>query len=334
MENFSLYQAHAERMVNSLPGRHKHYYPGYYSERVIDLVDTLPDRIDTVVIFSFDPWYFDRNNHMLDWLADRPRRFYIAHLGYQHQQVRHNVWELSFPLFYFTRSRQPCTIKPQGLPWGFSSLNRRTAAHRLLLGIELWRHGLLSDMIYTQDLMAQQWIQGHASNLVEAHDPDHEFRHLLPIRHDSEMHVRDQIPNDHGIDHDAYQRCYANIVTETEVEHFYFDRLVPTPSITEKSYKPFLSKQIPVFLASAGHLPYLTSLGFETMHHVLPTGFDAKPTLEKITDIRKLVQQGRDWIQHFYHDHVREIEHNHALAMSDHVDNLIFDSIKDFVKHH
>ena len=137
---------------------------------------------------------------------------------------------------------------------------------------------------------------------------------------------------EHGILHPAYHQSYCNIVTETELQEFLFDGIViDLPIITEKSYKPFRSMQIPIWFAAPGHLQYLQSLGFETMQDLLPHNFDQLGVFDRSQAVCNIVEKGHEYIQDFYFSHIRELKHNYDLIQSDKVDNLIIDNIKSFL---
>jgi hypothetical protein len=154
------------------------------------------------------------------------------------------------------------------------------------------------------------------------------YLNLLPIRHNSELSIENFV-NDHSINHEAYWNAYCNIVTETECEEYPYHRNINLPISTEKTYKPFLSRQIPLMLAARGHIQYLKGLGFEMMSDLLPLNFDDLSVLQKINEIVTIVKQGREFIKDFYFSHLQEIQHNYELVNSDKVEKTILQRIKD-----
>jgi hypothetical protein len=131
--------------------------------------------------------------------------------------------------------------------------------------------------------------------------------------------------------HAAYRDAYCNIATESECEEFPYYRDINLPVITEKSYKPFASRQIPIWLAARGHLNYLKGLGFEVMEDLLPNNYDNLQTPDKVMAIVELVKQGTEFIKDFYFSHTREIQHNYELFNSDVVEKLIVQRITDTI---
>jgi hypothetical protein len=231
--------------------------------------------------------------------------------GYNYTSVGSKVIIASYPLAFLMGNyynKQTPAIKPKNLLFGFSCLNRRAAPHRILLGYELYQKNLLNELIFTQ---GTEDIDIWTNKFSDMPDFDN-FKNLLPINSTCIF------PLDFTIDHPAYTDAYCNIVTETEVD---------SGIITEKSYKPFLSKQVPIFLAGRGHLGYLKSLGFEVFENLLPLNYDQMNTNQKIKAIVDIVGQGREFIEDFYFNNLSEIEHNYKLYTSGCVEQLLIQQI-------
>ena len=153
----------------------------------------------------------------------------------------------------------------------------------------------------------------------------------MPIRYNELLDPELNFASDHSINHDAYTKAYCNIVTESECEEYPYSRNINLPVVTEKSYIPFRSGQVPIMLAACGHIAYLKGLGFEMMEDLLPMGYDQMPVLQKIENIITIVAKGKDFIEDFYFNHLREIKYNYALINSTKVEELIIKRIKDIM---
>jgi hypothetical protein len=105
---------------------------------------------------------------------------------------------------------------------------------------------------------------------------------------------------------DQFDLCAESMIYHVSETVFFGRR----QHLTEKTFKPFLSSQIPVFYTCPGHLPYLKDLGFEVMENIIPGGYDHLLADERIQKIIWLIKQGKNYIQDFYAQHVREIQHN------------------------
>tara|TARA_R110000868_G_scaffold376306_1_gene641163 strand:- start:270 stop:857 length:588 start_codon:yes stop_codon:yes gene_type:complete len=190
-------------------------------------------------------------------------------------------------------------------------------------------------MIFTQNLVDSFYIQRVSEDSNELNldlSSYQDYLKLLPIRHLSELNSdlssTITIITCQSIDHEAYCNAYCNIVTESECEQYPYHQDINLPVSTEKTYKPFRSKQVPLMLVARGHIEYLQGLGFELMTDLLLPGFDNMPVLQKIDAIVGIVKQGREFIKDFYFSHLREIQHNYELVNSDKVEKIILQRIE------
>lgn len=283
---------------------------------------------EIVILYSVNPWYNRYFSNLLSVMLESKKTFFLLTLGYENYSISSNVHIVSFPHFYWTRHFSDFKIKNRSLPYGFSCLNRKLNAHRALLGISLRSKNLLDQIIYSQDDDKCE-IVGHAQNLIDKRDPDGIFQSMLPIRHTETL--SESIKNDHSIGHPAYHQAYCNIVTETSIEHFDFEYFIPVSCVTEKSYKPFLSSQIPIFFAAQGHYEYFKKLGFEVMEDFVGSELDRAMVTRKCKIISDIVSLGREYAENYYFSHIKEITHNHQLINSDKIGIMILDKIHDFV---
>lgn len=289
--------------------------------------------IKSLVLVNRDPWRYGDDFRLHEFFHQLRRPVFVLHLGYHSRVVQPNLYEVAWQSSYLDRTvQEPCQLKSAGLPYGFSCLNNRYSLHRALLGYFLYQTGHLFDMIFTQNVYQDDRPEGFDTVILDGLTGFKDYQALWPIQWHREDHT--DFVNDHRAHgHDAYELCYANIVTETESEGYYWPGIaVNTPLFSEKSFKPFEACQIPIFLAAKGHLDYVEHMGFETMAHVLPADYDQLGLFAKIQAIVRLVGQGRDHIEQIYHDHAREIEHNRDLFCSDSVDQKIIQDAGEFVK--
>ena len=339
--------------IKTLPGQSKFVLDiSSDNEFMNKFGDLMP--YDTVVLYTGDVWRSYQHDHIV---CDHPqlqgKNVFVLTLGYENRRIGNQCYILSFPYWYLRRQlpqNRDFVAKPRGLAYGYGSLNNRPAHHRLLLGHALHKSGLLDRVIFTQNnthQMSSTQIKQYPAGQIDAslicetphwdmvwNTPDFdEYQRLLPIRW-----KENPIKNIHSIHHDAELLTYANITTEAMIDDINYSEesqsliSIPLPIMSEKSWKPFAAGQVPIFLAAIGHLPYLQSLGFETMDELYLVDFDRMPLLEKINSIVNIVKQGRDFIEDFYYAHLREIQHNHELVFSDRVDQLIVNNIKNFIE--
>lgn len=282
-----------------------------------------------VVLENIDVWRYGTDRDLIEYLSNDPRTFYILTLGYKNRKILGNVYEISWPGFYFARPKNNIFHpKVDDRSYGFSCLNNKSSFHRLVLGLALWKNNLIKDMIFTQNLIDLPC--GYYDVLMNEMAGMHDYLSVLPLTWTGEQ--RRNFAGTDTIDHVAYTNAWCNIVTESEMQEFVFEGpIIDLPTITEKSYKPFRSRQIPIWLAAPGHCEYLKSLGFETMEDFLPARYDDMGLFEKVDAIIQTVAKGKDYAEAFYHAHIREIEHNYELIQSTRVESVIIDTIKNFL---
>jgi hypothetical protein len=264
----------------------------------------------------------------------------VSTLGYDNVKYSDCYYELSFPAFYFKRKIYTDTKEKQkNLSYGFSCLNNRTSIDRILLGYNLFKENLIDNIIFSQNLFPDYDVPRNLNIFFEHpfifehfdFSKYNEYRSLLPIVASNEIVHQNEFYSDHTIQHDAYLKAYCNIVTESDSESWPYYVNENLPIITEKSYKPFLSKQIPLYLAAKGHLTYLQKYGFDTLNKFLPDNYNNFNTIEKIKAIVAIVKLGKEFVEDFYFSHLREINHNYELALSDKVETLIYNELNEFL---
>ena len=310
-----------------------------FPEDILKTLGRLTDPVDTVLLINEDVWrYFDTREEIFDHPNLQDKNVFLQTLGYTNTKVNARCWEISYPLFYWNmkKSLSPFISKSSGLAHGVSCLNNTNNIHRTLLGYNLYINNLLNDIIFSQNIVDDGYALTRVSQDAEILNLENfeEYKNLLPIRSQLEtIPVGQTFRGDHNNcvipTHPAYTRAYCNIVTESECEEYPYNRNINLPVITEKSYKPFMAKQVPIMLAARGHIAYLKGLRFEMMEDVLPIGYDQMPVLQKIENIIAIVAKGKDFIEDFYFNHLREIKHNYELINSDKVGDLILQNIKD-----
>lgn len=98
------------------------------------------------------------------------------------------------------------------------------------------------------------------------------LRELLdPVVEDIVYSMREGLPGDKlhngdliidiGVGNPVYSQCAVNIVTETVIDR---------PSLSEKSCKPFIARQIPVLVAAPGANKFLSDLGLDMFPDLVP----------------------------------------------------------------
>lgn len=331
------------KFISLLPGK---------SKILLDISVITPDQIiqdlnlikgkqyDTVIMLNVDPWHFHSSEERLfDHPSLKNKTVVIQTQEYQSKYLGNNHWRISYPGWYAHRllpKDRTFKIKNKNLPMGFGCLNNRPALHRLLLGTELFNRGLLNRVIFVQNNSQSMWnsINNYTTGEIDPklHQDQEllnsipgflEYKKLLPIRW---QHL--PITNNHTIHHPVELEAYCNITTESTTEMIPYERNVPLPEVSEKSAKPFISGQVPLFLAASGHNSYFKSLGYELMEDLTGPEFDTLRTRDKISAIADVVAKGRDFIEDFYFSHIDQIKYNYDLVCSDKTDQILLDRVK------
>jgi len=279
----------------------------------------------TICLINGDVWRYSNHTEIFDHVLLQDKLVFNVTLGYENKKIKDKVWQLSWPWCYFSilRKNKPKTIKTT-CNYGISCLNNKPSSHRLLLGYNFYKNNLLDDIIFSQN--NAPWFDGLMDlEFLEKIDDFNNYQNLLPITYQEPPTDYQVFANDHSINHPAYIDAFCNIVTEScEID--------PGLQVnTEKTFKPFIAAQIPVFYACPGHLPYLTDLGFEVMENVIPGGYDHLGMDERIQKIIWLVKQGKHYIEDFYAQHIREIQHNLELVYSSNVEKKILSNIHNVI---
>jgi hypothetical protein len=286
---------------------------------------------DYLLLESDDVWRYADDAGLVSFLTKLSCVVVIAHNGYKHTRLAENVFNVALLDHLIVETCVMNTkqhwhkLKTESTKYGFSSLNNRIALHRLLLGYELNKHNLLHDVIFTQNTYGN--IHGYETKLFFNLPFAKDYMEMLPLMVD-EVRGEDGFVNDRSSDHIAFSDAFCNIVTESETEFFGHDIIYPTPTVSEKSFKPFDSFQIPIFLAAQGHMAYFRELGFYTFDDLFAIDFDNAGTFEKVDEIIRIVDKGTEYIRDYYFSHINEIQHNydrsvHVTDVVEHIEHSI-----------
>lgn len=316
IQQFSKRKLHVQNMLAWFPDQVKYF------------LDNFDKTCDTILIFD-ELWrYTECDQFILDHPKFKNKDTFIITGGYQNQQLGPRLWKLSWPAHFLSNLNKPTdfAIKEHNLKFGFNCLNNRLSVPRVLLGYYLHKNNLLDQVMFTQ-LIKKGTADADIFKTLPNFD---QYKSMLPIELTDCLDPTSGDVSGVGIDvyHHSYHSTYCNIVTETETEDIPFSRKKDIEFLSEKSYKPFVAKQVPLILSCRGHIAYLKSLGFEMMEDLLPPDYDQMWTEQKISAIVDIVSRGRDYIEDFYFSHLREIEHNHELYFSGKIEQTMMQNIK------
>ena len=157
--------------------------------------------------------------------------------------------------------------------YDFISFNRIITSDRsyriyfvsLLKEQGLLEHGQVSFNV--TDNLFDDWRDevANSETKLSEHARQHIENHLTSI--DKVIVDRAEVPGSASADIPRNADAFWHIVTETV---FYYDKL----HLTEKIFKPIVSKQPFILLAAPGNLAYLKSYGFKTFDSVIDESYD------------------------------------------------------------
>lgn len=128
-----------------------------------------------------------------------------------------------------------------------------------------------------------------------------------------------------------YKHAYINIVSESQFV------LKNTIHITEKSLIPFHFGQLPLFLATEGHIKKLKKLyGFDVFDDIIDHSYDSiidpKERLYKVLDEIKRLNTKKDFIIDFYKNNLSRFENNKQIVKDLATIHPYDTIIKEFIK--
>ena len=315
-------------------------------DQILDTIDNTEIISDTVILQNGDLWrYFDEEQDIFNHPTLSNKTVFLQTLGYTNKKYNNFHYRISFPIFYFDRVIVPDKLPlANNLEYGFSWLAGRFGIDRAILGHSLYTENLLDKIIFSQASPSDSpyAIQRIEEDLADEYGglslPNwNAYKNLLPVIHNDDKTPWNSEINFFTtgiykqISHPAFKDAYCNIAVESACEEYPYERNINLPVITEKSYKPFSSRQIPLLVGARGHYAYLKDLGFEMMEDLLPSGYDDMHFLQKVDAVVSTVAKGLEFAKDFYFSHLPEIQHNYELVNSDKVDNLILRRIKDII---
>jgi len=315
-------------------------------DQILDTIDTTEIISDCVLLLNGDAWrYFDSEQDIFNHPALSGKTVFLQTLGYTNKKYNDFHYHISFPSWYWTRILRDEKFAPlsSNLEYGFSCLNNVTSIHRFILGHNFYINNFLDDMIFSQNLLGEHLDRLEEDLNDEYSELDlpkfHGYKNLLPIilkeeEHNGPIDFKYHKGRPGWLTHftlSAHTNAYCFICTESDIEEYPYNRNNNLPVVTEKSFKAFQTRQLPLILGARGHYAYFKSLGFEMMEDLLPSGYDDMPFLQKVDAIVSTVAKGHEFAKYFYFSHLPEIQHNYELVNSDKVDNLILQRIKDML---
>jgi len=209
--------------------------------------------------------------------------------------------------------------------------NRRIRPHRYALLALLKKENILDDVDWSlvcgynaNYLDVVNWYTGNnVLDIWDMHDLSSEIKyfHSIEMKKGDYENEFDWFDDRDGQDNvnwgityvkETYENTYFNIVTETEFQS-------ETNHITEKSFKPFVTYQFPLILASPRHILNIRrKYGFDMFDDVIDHSYDLESNhrdrLFKFVKEIKRIHNNKDFFIDFYEKNKDRFIKNHELA--------------------
>lgn len=173
------------------------------------------------------------------------------------------MYSLRNPLWWDTFCFDQSADKTQGL----MCLNNRPRPHRTQVWAEFNRRGIIDQCVF--------------SFTEPVYYEKNQYSYPYPLTIEGEHF--DLTRNDIGVGHSVYRNCAVNLITETATDLAY---------ISEKTCKPFVARQIPVLVGSAGINQFLSDIGLDMFSDLVPWH-----TWDSETDNHLRVQRIIDFVE-------------------------------------
>jgi hypothetical protein len=219
----------------------------------------------------------------------------------------------------------------------FSCHNRTTKNHRIYTLCFLKKYNILknTDWTYVDSELRINTFQ--AENLTGyflfVADEIHYFKEIGLKYSKYEAHKSNWLEIEYPqnitnkITEECYLNCYINIITES-----LFDS--PEIHISEKSFRAFYFMQLPIFVATHGHVAYLRKrFGFDMFDDLIDHSYDLEKDSSKrmkmIFEEIKRLNDNKQLVINFYEENKNRFENNSDLFEALHKKEEIYNFLKN-----
>ena len=152
-----------------------------------------------------------------------------------------------------------------------------------------------------------------------------DYKNYLPLNYDNFQMANRKVRQE------VYS-CIFNVVTENTYGSFCCEDIKDTNTFTEKTFKPFMMEQIPIFVAQPYHVELLREIGYDVFDDIIDHSYDEEPDEEKrmeliIQEIKKTLDKDGT---SFYYDNLERFLHNRELTYQHTHDGYRY--LKEFLK--
>ncbi len=188
--------------------------------------------------------------------------------------------------------------------------NNRSYRLNLLANInskKLWNFGHISAPLLTKEVIKKELTDVNSRLSITA--KKNILNHLAATARPTILDVCDYNKSSASLNDDFIYTALWNVVTET---NFYDEKL----HLTEKIFKPIVSKRPFLLVSSPGNLAYLRSYGFETFDKWVDESYDGEPDPDKrismiTNELEKLCKLSDDELEKMHKEMLPVLEYNY-----------------------
>lgn len=203
-----------------------------------------------------------------------------------------------------------------------TSRNGRFNSHRVYTIYKLFKENLHNNLIsalFYHDSKPESGLESVDSIYLEKIDSkfyNENISSKIPITIDGLVEWQSEgydLKGDMHHNFDLFD-SYIDIVTENVC--YVPNNIFELVTITEKSIKPFLYFQIPIFVTQPHHAKCLKNLGFDLFEDVFPLDYDSKSDVTRIDSIIKLIKEKEKFnFEKFFSENKNRFLHNKNLCL-------------------
>jgi len=177
----------------------------------------------------------------------------------------------------------------------FTSRNGRFNSHRVYTIYQIYKNklenNLISALFYKDNTFDSSLddVDEIYKNKIDTEFYENKISPIIPISFDNLVDWNDGGYDLKGDMHHNVEMFDSYIDLVTENVCYTPNNTYDIVTMTEKSIKPFLYYQIPLFVTQKNHAKYLKNLGFDLFEDIFPLEYDGKSNINRINHILEMI---------------------------------------------
>jgi hypothetical protein len=264
------------------------------------------------------PTYRYHLKTFMDWMADNagiPLADQVIFGGSQHQFDDPINFALcnSMAITHMVLKDSTYDLVPEH---HYISLARIVKRHRLLTTVEILDRGL--EPYGYMSLGSGYYNREGENSLLWRETPDR-YKDKFPLYIEGLIAPGALAENQHYAADPKMTLAFCNVVQETSYDAEITPSNWNTPFITEKSTKPFAWGQVPVYVATSGHVSFVRQLGFDMFDDIIDHGYDnehdgRRRILMAVDQLQKICELPIEHWQQYKQQNIERFRRNREIA--------------------